>query len=99
MFRVRYDDQGRELNLAPLNVLKKDLTLTWVSSQGHLVLFADAGNKALLCRALEELPLVRLSEVKFDPADLGQAVPVTFTDFPHTGRTVWRWPCGVGRCA
>jgi len=109
MFRVRYDDQGRELNLAALNVLKKDLTLLWVSSQGHLVLFADAGNKALLRRALEELPLVRLSEVKFDPADLGEAVPVTFTDFtPHRAHSLalvlWRgairltWRDGLMSC-
>ncbi len=109
MFRVRYDDQGRELNLAPLNVLKKDLTLTWVSSQGHLVLFADAGNKALLRRALEELPLVRLSEVKFDVTELGEAVPITFSEFPpHQAHSLalalWRgavrltWRDGLMSC-
>jgi hypothetical protein len=84
MFRVRYDNQGRGLTLAPLNVLQRDLGVLWVASQGHLILFVDAANEALLQRALGDLPLARLSRAaSFDPqARLGAPVRLLFDEMP-----------------
>ncbi len=83
MFRVRYYNQGRELTLTNLNVLQRDLTVLWVVSGGHPVLFVNAGNEALLQRALETLPLVRLSRASFDPRErLGAPIPLSLDDVP-----------------
>ncbi len=110
MFRVRYTNLDRELTLACLNTLQRDLTVLWVCSQGRPVLFVDAGNVPLLQRALERLPLLRLSRADFDPQDkLGAPLRVMFdTMSPEQpfrlalalGRGAVRltWQSGLLRC-
>ncbi|MCP4516515.1 MAG: hypothetical protein GY824_14960, partial [Delftia sp.] len=110
MFRVRYTNMNRALTLAPLNTLQRDLTVLWVASQGHLVLFVEAGKEALLQRALERLPLARLSRADFCPQDkLGAPLRLSFDDVPPDaphrlaqalgrGAVRLRWQGGLLRC-
>ena len=88
MFRVRFDNRGRALTMAPLNTLQRDLSVLWVASQGHLVLFVEAGNDALLQRALERLPLARLSRADFLPQGKLGVAQIDAALFGRQGSTI-----------